>query len=155
MNQYLPTSYWEARLRRNFDLTGVGHTSLGPNYNAHLYQRRLETLSAGLARIKLSLNGAQVFEVGCGTGFYTNYFAQHNVSNYLGLDITSISVKTLKRRYPSFHFVCADITEFAPTNANSHFDIVFAADVLFHITEDEQFEEALYTIASCLKVGGY
>lgn len=152
---YQPSRYWEDRLRKHFDLTGVGHSGLGPNYNAHLYQRRLETLSAGLDRIKLSLNGAQVFEVGCGIGFYTNYFAQNHVSSYFGLDISPTSVKALKQRYPAFHFVCADITEFTPVNASNCFDVVFAADVLFHIVEDERFERAIASMAGYLKPGGW
>ncbi|WP_076798216.1 class I SAM-dependent methyltransferase [Chloroflexus islandicus] len=151
---YLPRNYWETRLSQRFDLTGVGHIALGPAYNASLYKRRLETLSKGLAQIKQPLTGARVFEVGCGTGFYTNYFAKQHVLEYLGLDITSISTKTLKQRYPLFYFVCADIANFAYFHIKERFDIVFAADVLFHITEDERFDAALHTMASCLKTGG-
>lgn len=155
MTSYVPNHYWEDRLSKNFDLTGVGHRGLGLNYNARLYQRRLETLSAGLARIKQPLAGSHIFEVGCGIGFYTNYFAQNDVAEYFGLDISPTSVKTLKRRYPSFHFVCADITESSPIAISNHFDIVFVADVLFHIVEDRRFERAISSMASCLRAGGW
>lgn len=155
MTSYVPHHYWEDRLRKNFDLTGVGHSGLGPNYNARLYQRRLATLSTGLARIKQPLTGMRIFEVGCGTGFYTNYFAQNNVAEYFGLDISPTSVKALKRRYPLFHFVCADITESSPITMSNHFDIVFAADVLFHIVDDERFERAISSMAARLKAGGW
>lgn len=155
MKQYTPSHYWEHRLQKNFDLTGVGHGGLGPHYNAYLYQRRLETLSAGLARIKQPLAGMRILEVGCGTGFYTNFFTQHNVSKYYGIDISKTSAKKLKQRHPLFHFICADITESTPIYAENLFDIVFAADVLFHIVADERWERALDTMASHLTSGGW
>ncbi len=51
--------------------------------------------------------------------------------------------------------MCADITESSPIAISNHFDIVFAADVLFHIIEDKRFERAISSMASRLKVDGW
>ncbi|WP_322487907.1 class I SAM-dependent methyltransferase [Chloroflexus sp.] len=152
-NQYQPQQYWEQRLHQHFDLTGVGHRALGPNYNQHLYKRRLETLTAGLVQLSYTLHGKKILEIGCGTGFYTEFFNTKNITRYLGIDITRISVKKLKKKYPSFDFICADVANFNTTNTEN-FDIVFIADVLFHIVDDQRFKNALQNVIDCLKPGG-
>lgn len=154
MKLYSPRSYWEARIGKRFDLTGAGHSALGPNYNAYLYKRRLESLEEGLRYVGQSPAKARILEVGCGTGFYTSYFTQKEISEYIGLDITTVSVKTLTKRFPSARFICADVSKFKAVNTKGFFDIIFAADVLFHIVEDSLFEQAIQNMATWLKEGG-
>lgn len=143
--------YWEKRLGRHFDLTGAGHAGLGPHYNAWLYKSRLEALEKGLASIKRTLKGARVLEAGCGTGFYTEYCLRRGVHTYVGVDITSVSVEILRERYPEFRFVQADITK---EIIGGDFDVVMAADVLFHIVDDAAFERAVQNLCSVLSPNG-
>ncbi len=154
MKQYTPHDYWEQRLQNRFDLTGVGHAGLGPYYNALLYERRKEKLFTACSKTGLSLPGSSVFEVGCGTGFYTQLFSQNQVQKYVGLDITSISIDSLKMRFPDFQFICADISAFDTSAERSSFDVVFAADVLFHIVDERKFEQAIQNMSDLLRVGG-
>lgn len=151
---YQPQRYWEERLTENFDLTGVGHRGLGDQYNRYLYKRRLETLTAGLGKIGCILDGKSILEIGCGTGFYTKYFAKQNIIRYTGIDITRASVTNLKKQYPFFNFICADIAQFGLSELHERFDIVFAADVLFHIVEERSFQNAIQTMVKLLKPGG-
>lgn len=151
---YQPQRYWEERLAKNFDLTGVGHRGLGDQYNWYLYKRRLETLIAGLGKTGCTLDGKSILEIGCGTGFYTKYFAKQNIVRYTGIDITRASVANLKKQYPSFEFICADITQFGIAELHEQFDIVFTADVLFHIVEERSFQNAIQTMIELLKPGG-
>jgi len=51
MTAYTLKDYWEERLRKNFNLTGVGHQGLSAYYNACLYKRRLEALESGCQRL--------------------------------------------------------------------------------------------------------
>lgn len=143
--------YWEKRLRQHFDLIGAGHAGLGLHYNACLYKARLEALEKGLASIQRTLQGARVLEVGCGTGFYTEYCFRQAVRKYVGMDITSVSVETLRERYPEFHFIQADITK---ETIEEDFDVVLAADVLFHIVDDAAFERAVQNLCSVLSPNG-
>jgi SAM-dependent methyltransferase len=151
---YSAHNYWEERLSQHFDLTGAGYATLGPRFNATLYKARLEALEKGLAFIGRTLKGSSVLEAGCGTGFYTGYCAQQGVSSYVGLDITSISVSTLQKRYPNFSFIQSDISADKIPDLGSGFDIVLAADVLFHIVQDVAFENALQNLISRLRPGG-
>ena len=93
-----PARYWEERLHKQFDLVGVGYNGLGPHYNAIMYEERLVALDHALATLGQSLRGKRVLEVGCGSGFYTAHCQRVGVSDYIGVDLTSVSVRTLQRR---------------------------------------------------------
>ncbi len=154
LSTYTAQAYWEERLSQHFDLIGAGYAALGPRYNARLYTARLEALEKGLTLIGQTLKDARVLEVGCGTGFYTGYCERQGVNEYVGLDITLVSINTLQERYPRFRFIQSDITADKIPDLGSEFDIVLAADVLFHIPQDDAFEKAVRNIISQLKVGG-
>jgi SAM-dependent methyltransferase len=79
---------------------------------------------------------------------------QQKVASYTGVDITAISIQNLTLRYPEFRFTQADVSDglFA---LRDHFDIVLAADVLFHIVDDDRFQKAITNLSQCLRPGGY
>jgi len=104
-----------------------------------------------LSRVGCSLPGSHVFEAGCGTGFYTQLFAQYRVGRYVGLDIAPVSVENLRTRFAGFQFICADIAELDTAEIDKSFDIVFASDVLFHIVGDKQFEQSVENMSALLK----
>lgn len=154
MSEYSMQSYWEERLRRRFDLTGAGCIVLGPRYNACLYRARIEALEKTLRTTGYTLEGADVLEVGCGTGFYTEYCLKCRVGTYVGVDITSVSVETLRERYPNLRFIQADISADEIPEIGTKFDVVLAADVLFHIVDDAAFEKAIRNLCWALRPGG-
>jgi SAM-dependent methyltransferase len=78
---------------------------------------------------------------------------QRDVEAYVGLDITQVSVETLRRVYPQLRFVVGDVAARRPV-VGSVFDLVLAADVLFHIVDDEAFSQAIANIAAWLGPGG-
>lgn len=154
MKTYKPGEYWEQRLSQDFDLSGVGHKGLSLNYNIQLYNRRLEVLKSILSQAKIDISQSRVLEIGCGNGFYTQFFTQHQVREYVGIDITSISIDNLQQQFPDHRFVCADISELDVSHMEGKFDIVFAADVRFHIVDDEKFKAAIRNVACVLRSGG-
>jgi SAM-dependent methyltransferase len=154
MNNYVdPQAYWENRLTTRFDLTGVGYLGVGPYYNAQMYQARLRAFERLLAHARRRLSGASVLDIGCGTGFYTDYCARQEVGSYVGIDITEISMHTLRQRFPDFQFVQADITS-DDWDSSTGYDIVIAADVLYHIVDDRGFGVALQKLCAAVKSGG-
>ncbi len=148
-----PHTYWEARLSRSFDLTGTGFQSLGRNYNRVLYRTRLAALERALGAVGWGLSGRTVLEAGCGTGFYTEVCRRAGVASYTGLDITAVSVERLAPLYPEFTFARADISE-EPADPEGAFDVVLAADVLFHIVDDGRFRAALAGLARSVRPQG-
>src|SRR5687767_7087464 len=106
-----PHKYWDERLSSHFDLTGVGHRSLGPYYNQYMYRVRLRTLEWALKASGYQFAGKRVLEVGCGTGFYTGLCQRQGVASYTGVDIAPVSVRNLSQRFPHFTFLRADIAD--------------------------------------------
>jgi SAM-dependent methyltransferase len=153
MNGYAnPAHYWEDRLHKQFDLVGVGYNGLGPRYNAMMYAQRLIALEQALATAGHSLRGKRVLEVGCGSGFYTAYCQQAGVGDYIGVDLTAVSVRTLQERYPAYRFVRANIA--GGLGLSQQVDVVLIADVLFHIVDDDAFAAALRHSLQALAPGG-
>ncbi|HEY1013184.1 MAG TPA: class I SAM-dependent methyltransferase [Herpetosiphonaceae bacterium] len=147
-----PAQYWEQRLRERFDLVGAGYGSLGPRYNAVLYAARQAALERALGACGRSLAGQRVLEIGCGSGFYAAYCQQAGVSEYIGADITAVSVRSLRARYPGYRFVRADIV--GGLGLSLQADVILIADVLFHIVDDDAFAAALGHALELLAPGG-
>ena len=146
-------AYWEARLRADFSLGGVGYTELGEPFNRWIYRVRRH----GIRRIIRGLDlprGASVLDVGSGTGFMIDVWREARFQNVEGCDLTTISVEGLRRRFPSLRFLCMDISS-AHVPYSKQFDAVSSNDVLFHIVDDAAYHRALKNIFEALRPGGY
>src|SRR5262249_6012924 len=128
---YDPKAFWEERLGEHFDLTGTGETRLSLADNPASYAVPLGEAdnATALASAQVTLEGARVLDVGCGTGFFTDFYRQRG-ARVTGLDITSASVERLRAKYPDSRFILADVSD-APLDET--FDVVHAFDVLYHI----------------------
>jgi 2-polyprenyl-3-methyl-5-hydroxy-6-metoxy-1,4-benzoquinol methylase len=147
--EYHPKEYWEHRLKQHFDLRGVGRIGFNEFYNAWLYRRKKHCIATIFAAA--NLKGKTVLDVGCGTGFFIDWFLQHGAI-VSGMDITEISVATLKARFGSAVFR-QDISDehYVPRQL---FDIVNMWDVVYHIVETDSFIRTFTNIAQSLKSGG-
>ena len=150
----VPQEYWESRLSNKFDLTGVGYASLGIKYNEYLYAARYRALLQTFNKTGIRPKGKSILEVGCGTGFYTEIFSLLGANHYTGLDITDVSTKKLQGKYPNYIFLQKDISA-EQLSFDRNFDLVFAADVLFHIVDDKKFNQAIQNIGTVVKAGGW
>ncbi|MFX0197753.1 MAG: class I SAM-dependent methyltransferase [Candidatus Hodarchaeota archaeon] len=149
-----PDEYWQQRLSSDFSLTGVGHISLGETYNKFIYRARLETLERVMLHLKIALGPTtSMLDLGCGNGFYTEMAAQSGVVDYTGVDISEKSVVELSRKYSKYRFRQTDVSS-SEWLLEEKFDVILAADVLFHIAEDSRFDNAIKNISTCLKRGG-
>ncbi len=147
---YRPQEFWEQRLSDQFDLRGTGETGLTLAYNRACYVLRGEVLSAALARAGMQPRGHRVLDVGCGTGFWTQFYAGQG-AHYTGVDIAQVSVDRLAERFPEQRFVRIDVADGVP---GGPYDIVNVFDVLYHVTDDARWEAALRTLAGALAPGG-
>jgi SAM-dependent methyltransferase len=163
--------YWESRLREHYSLAGVGYLRLGRRFNEWMYRVRgdvFDRVVAGLRPVsgerttvsgeRLAVSGwsgAEVLDVGAGTGFYVDRW-QKLGARVTGLDLTDVAIEELTRCFPAARFVRADIgRELGGVPAPSSFDAVSAFDVLFHIVDDAEYARAFVNIASLLKPGGW
>lgn len=148
-------TYWEQRLTKTFDLSGVGYLALGESYNNWLYRIRKHIFHRCLKFIVIDLNTAAVLDIGSGTGFYVEQWQEAGDCNIVGIDITSVAVQMLRSKFSDHKFYEIDITEDISSLGKQKFDVVSAFDVLFHIVDDDLYEAALTNIYSVLKPGGW
>jgi SAM-dependent methyltransferase len=147
---YQPREFWDRRLSEQFDLRGTGETGLSLAYNRACYELREGVLARALRENAVELRGRDVLDVGCGTGFFTAWYLAHG-AHVTGLDIAPTSIERLTARHPEAHFVLADVSESAPAGT---FDVVNAFDVLYHITDDARWEQAVRHLARAVRPGG-
>src|SRR5439155_5797695 len=136
---YEPRQFWEQRLREHFDLRGTGEAGLSLAYNRAGYALRREVLERALREAHVALAGASVLDVGCGTGFFTNFSLERG-ARVTGIDIAAASVERLAAEFPEARFVRADVGE---EEIAERYDLVNMFDVSFHITDDWRWEFAV------------
>ncbi len=151
---YDPETFWETRLRGRFELAGVGFRGLGNAYNRALYRQRDVVLRRALRRFGIEPRGADIVELGPGTGFYVERWRDAGARSVVGLDITAVVPERLAERFPEYRFAQADVTRRWPVDDGSA-DLVTAFDVLFHIVDDAGFEAALGEAGRVLRPGGH
>lgn len=153
--RYDPKEYWEHRFSKNLDLTTVGHSGLGYVYNYWLYKARFSAMNRALRKLNLDVSGRSLLDTGVGSGAWIPFWQKCSVSKIMGIDITSTSVNTLKNKYPQFKFIQENICRELSFNKDDKFDIVTVFDVLFHITNDIDFNKAIKNISKRIKNKGW
>src|SRR5258708_1930554 len=140
--KYDPQSYWETRLKDGPALNTVGYLGLGLAYNKWLYRMRKQVLERALRRFPIVSEKTSVFEVAPGSGFYLPIWSSHGVHDLTAADITQAVVTYLRPLWPDFQFLRADIGTVGPP-VSRQFDIVTAFDVLFHIVNEQSWQNAV------------
>ncbi len=151
---YDPETFWESRLRGRFDLASAGFRGIGRTFNEALYRQRVVVLRRAIRRFRLTVEGADVVELGPGTGFYIEHWRRWKVRSLVGLDITTVVPERLSAAFPEYRFAQADISERWPA-ADASADLVTAFDVMFHIVDDGRFAAAIAEAGRVLRPGGH
>lgn len=149
--------YWRNRVVSGSDLGVVGHRSVGHAYNVEIYGRRIEVLNQMLERhIDRPIEQYRILDIGCGSGFYTEYWQARGVKDYVGLDISSETIGHLSQRFPGYKFVNLDVTSDSidSSELSGAFDLIMIFDVLFHIVDDRRFENVVRHVGSLIADDG-
>lgn len=152
-----PREYWEKRLTDNWGLHGAGFLSYGRYYNKWLYRVRRRVFQRIVRSLDLNPEGANVLDIGSGTGFYVDLWRSLAAKSITASDMTDVAVQRLKESHPDCRVVSLDISrplEGQPLSG-PRFDVITAFAVLFHIVDDRAFRSALFNISSLCASGGY
>jgi SAM-dependent methyltransferase len=153
--EYDPRTYREYRLSKNLDLTTVGHSGLGYVYNNWLYRARFNAMCRALRKLNLEVSQKSLIDIGVGSGAWIPFWQRLKIAKIVGLDITSVSIRTLRAQYPQFNFVQGNICKDLTFANDEYFDIATAFDIFFHITDDTGFYKAVENISACIREGGW
>lgn len=147
---------WERRLADDFTLSGVGYQALGPAFNTWMYRVRRHVFRRSVRALGLRPEQADVLDVGSGTGFYLDCWRELGVRSVSGCDLTEAAVDRLRRRYPDVALHRVDIAGPLPAElAPGSYDAVSCMDVLFHITDDDAYQQAIRNLALLVRPGGW
>jgi SAM-dependent methyltransferase len=146
--------YWQDRLSADDTLVGVGFSTLGQRYNRWIYRMRQDVFLDRVPRLGIDLEHADILEIGPGTGFYIDLWQRLGVGGITGVDIAPVAVERLAAHYPQHTFFQADIGAADAPVAAGAYDVVTAFDVLYHIVDEDAFEQALANVAKALRPGG-
>jgi|HubBroStandDraft_4_1064222.scaffolds.fasta_scaffold02779_2 SAM-dependent methyltransferase len=149
-DQYDPKAYWETRLKDQFTARGVGHIGFSDDYNRWLYRRKRRCIEGAFRGV--SLAGKDVLDVGCGTGFFVEWYLARG-AQICGVDITDVSVQRLRDLFDG-QFKTESISSSPFDGFGKKFDVVNVWDVFYHIVDDKEYDAALQNIKNCLKNGG-
>lgn len=149
---FSPGEYWEKRLSDRFDLTGVGFRRKSVAFNKWVYRVRTELLDAVVRENDWPIDNKSVLDVGCGTGYFIDYWIARQARPITGIDIAKISIENLRREYPNVNLVLADLSD-SNLDLDEKYDYVTIFDVLFHIVDDEKFENVPANLSRFCKPG--
>lgn len=155
MGSFIPKNYWEDRLKKQTGLVGVGYARLGRNFNLWMYEVRWRVFRKEVSALR-DWSQASVLDVGSGTGFYIDCWEALEVGKIAGVDLTQVAVEGLRERFPRHTFYELDIAN--PDSVSvlpERYDGISMMDVLYHITDDTDYERAIHNLYELLKPGGY
>jgi len=151
----LPEAYWNDRLARAFNEAGTGMQAYGVCFNWWVYQVCRVRFRRVVGRLGLRARDVDVLDIGSGTGFYVRQWERLGVRRITGIDFAESAVNGLARRFPTHDFLSGDIGSPENPLPNGRFKAASAFSVLFHIVDDERYEQALRNIHASLLSGGY
>jgi len=154
---YRPDEYWEQLVGRRFDLREVGYPELSLAFNRTMYAAMASSTRRGLRRLGVDaarVSRARVLDVGCGVGFWVDFWAGMGARDITGVDLTRASTERLAERYPEFRFEQRDIGEPVPDGMLGAFDFVSVMSVFNHIPDPARWETALENVGRMLRPGG-
>jgi SAM-dependent methyltransferase len=151
---YRPEQYWNDLVSGDAGLRNVAYPWLAESFNRCIYRAMTNAAFAALRRSgRDHLRGADVLDIGCGTGVWTGLWARLGAERVVGLDLSVAAVERLRNLQPEGEFGQGDIADAEPGVAG-RFDLISAMSVLLHITDDSRFERALANIEKLLAPDG-
>lgn len=145
--------FWNQRLAQDWTTSGVGYRALGRPFNTWMYRVRRHVFAREAAALSPTAESA-ILDVGSGTGLYLDWWRDAGATRVTGSDLTPAAVAKLQAHFVDLRIEQFDVTAGPGPFTPGSFDVISCMDVLFHITDDDLYRQALETIATLLRPGG-
>jgi SAM-dependent methyltransferase len=139
-------NYWKWRHQKyGGDLRRVGHRRFGEQANRNMYEKVLRRWEEVLSSLKISLRGMHVLDAGAGIGMYTRFYCDQG-SDVCATDVSLDALAEIRKCAAPAKLICCKLSDLACL-PDEMFDLTHCFDVLYHITDDEDWRESLRELA--------
>lgn len=157
LQKYDSRLWWDAE----FFTRGVSdRQTISPNKNvlvARYHYASVELLILRHLRNEgYSLRAAKICDLGCGAGHWMDFYRSLGAAECTGIDISQKAAEFLRQRYQGVEGVRIYHGRLAEVLATLHeeFDLVNAIGVMFHLVDDQEWEQTVRLVGSVLRPGG-
>jgi SAM-dependent methyltransferase len=114
------------------------------------------TLLRAIAQLHICVEGASVFDIGCGSGHWLNFYRRLGATRFVGCDVSKIAITHLEsvnhvNKYDGLH--CMEAND-ALNLDDTKFTIVNAIGVMFHIVDDTKWADTITSVYNKLEPHG-
>ncbi len=105
---------------------------------------------------EIHVNQSNLMDIGSGSGHWIDFYKTLEVGSITGMDVSRSSFKYLSQKYSgdaSIEIHQGKALEVI-ANLDNSFDIINAVGVMFHIIDDSEWQNTIFSIANTLKSGG-
>ena len=135
-------AYWKKRHKTDKKKTASGLRGTGKHGSDYIYRMVQDQYQKALKQINIR-EQKEVFDAGYGNGYFLRFFKRnYNHLNLFGIDISKDARKSIDF-LPKKNLYIGDLSKF---KINRQFDIVHCFDVLYHIINDMDFNNALVNL---------
>ena len=147
---YKPAKYWSDLLASDFSLRGVGHSDYRLSYNRWMYRWKRHVVRRAL---RSWTRDRTALDIGSGIGWVVNELLRAG-ARVEGCDIAEPAIELLRERFPSVPFFRTTLGEEPMPRPDGAYDLVTTLEVVFHITDDDQWTRGVSDIGRELRPGG-
>jgi 2-polyprenyl-3-methyl-5-hydroxy-6-metoxy-1,4-benzoquinol methylase len=143
-------TFWQTRHQQKGELQSGGHVSYDEATNRMFYLRRLSLLLGFIGYQSDPAAPLSVLDAGCGKGWFSRELAAvgHQVDGIDGSD-AAITVCEQRGGGPRYHR-----STLARWRSPWLYDVVISVDVLFHILDEQEWEDTVRNLASLVRLSG-
>jgi 2-polyprenyl-3-methyl-5-hydroxy-6-metoxy-1,4-benzoquinol methylase len=142
-------AYWQGRHSASDPWRAGGDHGLSEKANQAFYHLRLGLILRLLVAHFGHDGGQRILDAGCGRGWLTGHLRALGYE-VTGIDQSEAAIAYARKLYGD-PFAVAALDDFTP---QGQFDAVISMDVLYHITDDEQWERSIGNLARAVSPQG-
>jgi 2-polyprenyl-3-methyl-5-hydroxy-6-metoxy-1,4-benzoquinol methylase len=143
-------TYWDKRHQAQDRYRAGGDIGLDEGGNAIFYAIRLGQLLELVGSAVAPAASPSLLDAGCGNGWFSRALAQ---CGYLveGIDASPSAIEIARAAGGGPQYTVSTLAEFMPRQP---YDVVASIDVLFHLTNDEDWAASVANLGDCVRLGG-